>query len=148
MEEPQIQQKLEDEVIVTKDLLDLKSILLYSKNLINKKIICMVPNSRYLKILSDYWALNAINVEGSLENYAQNYKYYYLTDLDNTGNAFKILRVKSKEQFSKCSNCDCGRKKRWINPQTQVCYYKEMVQNNYTTKIKQEENGQRRKERA
>lgn len=131
-------QNLEDEIIVTTDLLDLKSILLFSRNLKDKKIICKVPYSRYLKILSDYWALNAINVEGSLENYASNYLYYYLTDLDETGNAFKILRIKTKEEFSKCTNCDCKQKKRWINPQTKVCYYKEMIQNNYTTKIKQD----------
>lgn len=132
-----MEQQLElQEPIIREDLFDLKAILLDSKTRINSRIVCKVPNSRYAAILSSYWAMYAINVDGAMENYLENTSYFKLIDLDNNGNVYKIVRMrKVTELKAKCSNCDCG-SKRWINNKTGSCYYKEMITNNYTTKIK------------
>lgn len=129
-----IQSKLGEVLMVENEMLDLKAILLHSRDNKNKLVCIKVPYSRYLKILSDYWALLSISVEGLLETYANKYKYYVLSNLDGNGNKYKILRIKTDEVRSKCNDCNCNRK-RWLNPSTGVCYYKEMINENYTTKI-------------
>lgn len=139
MDEQQIQPKSQEqpELIIVLDHNNvncLKDLLLYSLRHINEKVIVKVPLSRYLKILSDYWSMNGIYVEGALENYSK-YKFYILSDLDNNGNVFKIVQMKKEAEKGNCSNCNCT-KKRYINPTTNNCYYNEMITNNYTTKIK------------
>lgn len=135
MDQQLILTKSEDEIVIVTDTLDdLKSILLHSLQNKNQKVICKVSHSRYMKILSDYWSLNGIMVDGAKENY-ENYRFYYLTDLDNNGNAYKIVKVKTEEFKGKCSGCKC-KDKRWINPITKICYYNQMINNNYLTKIK------------
>ncbi len=132
------EQQLESvEPIISKtDLLDLKAILLDSRTRVGAKVVCKVPSSRYIKILTDYWALNSIYVEGAKENYAENTKWYILSGLDPNGNKYKIVRQRGqKEAKGKCNMCDCE-KGRLINPSSGTCYYKEMINNNYTTKIK------------
>ena len=116
---------------------NLKDILLHNKSNKDKDCIIRVYASRFRKILSDYYALNAIEVPGALENYATNYDYYILTKLtkDST-NSYKIVKIRTvEEKQGKCKECDCGKKTRYINPETSLCYYKEAIQNNYLTRI-------------
>lgn len=134
-----IQSKLGDITVVKGELQDLKAILLHSRDTKNKLVIIEVPTSRYLKILSDYWALNAINVEGLLETYAERYDFYVLKNLDKNDNKYKILRKHNiRDIKGKCNECDCSHK-RFINPNSGICYYREMHRDNYTTKIKLKE---------
>jgi hypothetical protein len=113
---------------------NLKDILLHSRNNKDVTIEMIVPPSRYAKILSDYWTRYAINVDG-LDLLYRQYDYYILTDLDSNRNAYKIIKDrKVKEEKSKCANCDC-KFQRFINPETNVCYYKEAISKNYLVKI-------------
>jgi hypothetical protein len=124
------------------NLADLKSILIHNKENKEGYFYCLVPPSRFRKILSDYWALKSIEIEGALDNYAQNYRSFVLYNLDKQSdkelgnqNSYLIVKDKSLEETKgKCSECDCN-KKRWINPKTGVCYYKEAIKENYLTKI-------------
>jgi hypothetical protein len=117
------------------EISDLKSILQHSKANKNFEGILYVYPSRYRKILSDYYSLNAIEIEGMLDNYALNTDYYILSKLDDNGNSYKVIKDKGiKEIKGKCENCDCG-KKRMLNPISGRCYYKESIETNYTTKI-------------
>lgn len=114
---------------------DLKDILLHSKKHKNTEFEVKVYPSRFRKILSDYYSLNAIEVPNALDNYAQFYNDYILSEIDETGNVYKIIKLKGDdEKRGRCEGCSCP-KKRWINPDTEECYYKEMTTNNYTTKI-------------
>ncbi len=115
-------------------LLDLKDLLLHNAEHDYGHFVVNVPKSRFRKILSDYWALKAIEIEGALDNYAENYKSYYLSNLNGKHNSYKIVKTNEEEKKGKCDNCNCDRK-RWINPRTGNCYYNEMIENNYTTKI-------------
>jgi len=138
MEQQLIQTKSGELVVVIGEEVNcLKDILLYSRSHYNEKVLVKVPRSRFLKILSDYWAINAINIEDGLEVYSK-YKSYILSNLDDNGNIFKILRLSDKlelEVKGKCDNCNCGGK-RWIDKKTGNCYYNKMINENYTTKIK------------
>lgn len=129
-----IQSKLGEITIVENELQDLKAIMLHSRDSKDKLVLIKVPHSRYLKILSDYWALRSINVEGLIDLYADKYTYYVLTGLDDNGNKYKIQRNVARDYKGKCEGCDCH-KSRYINPLTKICYYKEMISENYTTKI-------------
>lgn len=114
---------------------NLKEILQHSKANRNVDAIIYVYPSRYRKIISDYYSLNAVQVEGIIDNYAMNTDFYLLSLLDANNNTYKIVKDKViKEVKGKCNNCSCGRK-RMINPDTNICYYREAVENNYTTKI-------------
>lgn len=113
--------------------MDLKAILLHSKSHNEGHFEIVVPLSRYRKILSDFHALKSINLDTYFDFYIDNYKYYTL-NIDN--NFYKVIVDRTiKEEKGKCSQCNCT-KKRWINSKTGVCYYNEMIQNDYTTKIK------------
>lgn len=114
---------------------NLKDILIHSKANRNFHGKITVQPSRFRKILSDYYSLNAIQVEGILDNYATYYDYYTLKDLDKHGNTYRIYKDQDvREVKSRCTDCNCG-KRRFINPDTGVCYYREAIENNYTTKI-------------
>lgn len=126
---------LDKPIIITEELLDLKAILLHSKKHKNERVIVKVSTSRFLSIAKAYYAMCAINIEGKFENYAGKYSNYKLSGLDSNNNVYKVVRIKSSEIQGKCLDCNCKMKKRWINPVTSVCYYKEMINKDYTTKI-------------
>jgi hypothetical protein len=116
------------------DVMDLKGILLHNAEREGGHYYIEVPKSRFRKILSDYWALLSIEIEGALDNYAENYKSYYLSNLNGKTNSYKIIKTKEVEKKGSCEECNCS-KKRWINPRTGICYYNEMISKDYTTKI-------------
>lgn len=101
--------------------------------------IMYVYPSRFRKILSDYFTMQGVYVEGALDNYATHYDFYILSQLDENGNSYKIVKQEEKglkaEYKGKCVGCNCDRKKRMINPETNICYYREAIESNYTTKI-------------
>lgn len=114
---------------------NLKEILQHSKANKNFDAVIIVYPSRYRKILSDYYSLNAIEVEGLLDNYAMNTPFYILSQLDGNNNTYKIIKDKGiQEVKGKCPTCNCNRK-RLLNPDTGDCYYNEAINTNYTTKI-------------
>jgi hypothetical protein len=115
----------------------LKDLIQHSNHNKNFHAIVKVTGSRFRKIISDYFSLNGIGIEGLLDNYSAYYSFVILTDLDNEGrgNSYKVMKTNIKEERGKCNNCDCN-KKRWLNPETGSCYYKEMIAHNYTTKLK------------
>lgn len=115
--------------------MDLKSILIHNSEHEEGYFYIRVPPSRFRKILNDYWASKAIEVEGALDNYAQNYRSYMLYNLRGKKNNYLIIKDKQVEEVKgKCSECNCE-KRRWINPETGVCYYKEALKENYLTVI-------------
>ena len=117
---------------------NLKDILLYSLNFNNIEVTIKVPPSRFRKILSDYYTRNGITIDGMIDRYAEMYAFYKLSELDNNGNIFKIVKEReAKEYYGRCQNCTCTnvKRKRWVDSETGQCYYNEMIQNNYTTKI-------------
>lgn len=117
------------------DVMDLKGIFLHNASrVVEGHFVVVVPKSRFRKILADYWALKSISIEGALDNYAENYKSYYLSNLNGRNNTYKIVKSKEVEKKGSCEGCNCT-KKRWINPRTGVCYYNEMISKDYTTKI-------------
>lgn len=126
----------------------LKELIQHSN--INKNFhgIIIVTKSRFRKILSDYYSLHAIEVEGSLDNNVDQYRDFILTELDtidkderkhnnhvDRGNSYKVVRSNIPEKKGNCLNCTC-KKRRWLNPETGDCYYNEMIKDNYTTKLK------------
>lgn len=113
---------------------NLKDILLHSRDNKDQFIELILPPSRYMKILNDYWVKNGINVDG-LDNLYKMYDYYVLSELDNNGNSYKIIKDRNvKEEKSRCASCNCSIS-RFINPDTKICYYKEAVSTNYLVKI-------------
>jgi len=116
------------------DIMDLKGIFLHNAEREGGHYVISVPKSRFRKILADYWALKSIEIEGALDNYAENYKSYYLHNLNGKTNSYKIVKTKEIEKKGSCEGCNCT-KKRWINPRTGICYYNEMISKDYTTKI-------------
>jgi hypothetical protein len=114
---------------------NLKDILIHSKAHKNFDAYIIVAPTRFRKILSDYISRNALSVEGMLDNYSEHYDHFTFNDLDKNNNSYRIIKNSEiKEVKSKCVDCDCGRK-RYLNPNTNVCYYREAVNKNYTTKI-------------
>lgn len=118
---------------------NLKDILLHSRDTKDIFIEIKVPPSRFKKIISDYYTINGISIDGMLENYSKEYDYYTLTKLDNNNNIYRIIKDHQVDEHKmKCAHCNCGRK-RFINPITNDCYYHEMINKDYTTKIYIEE---------
>jgi hypothetical protein len=115
--------------------MDYKAILLHNAEHEDTHVIINVPFTRYKKILTDYKTERAIFVEGAIENYIEKYKSYILSELRGKNNSYKIVKTKEVEIKGKCEGCKCE-KNRWINPRTGVCYYEEMINKDYTTKIK------------
>lgn len=141
MDKLSLEKKLSNRQLL--DVYDLKSIILHS--LYNKKTIMYlnVSPSRFKKILSDYRALNALDSD-DLDEICKKYDYFTLRsrDLhDENENEYFILKDRSYNEFrGKCINCNCegqqiDKKERWINGITKLCFYKEMLNNNYTTKV-------------
>lgn len=100
----------------------------------------IVPPSRYRKIFSDYLAMTANTVENLLDT-CMKYKFFIITlpkedaKLDDF-NSYKIIKGDSKGEYQgNCENCTCGMKKRWINKEAGICYYRIAIENNYLTKI-------------
>lgn len=116
------------------DVMDLKDILLHNAEHNDAHMVITVPLSRFRKILSDYKISKGIYIEGALENYIINYKDFTLFKLNGKDNSYRVIKSGEKEERGKCVDCNCT-KDRWINPRTGKCYYQEMIENNYTTKI-------------
>jgi len=116
------------------DVMDLKEILLHNAEHEDTDVVINVPFTRFKKILSDYKTSRGIYIEGAIENYAENYKSFVLSQLNGKNNTYKIVKTKEAEVQGKCNGCNCT-KRRWINPRTGVCYYQEMITKNYTTVI-------------
>lgn len=115
---------------------NIKDILLYSLKHKNINVTIYVPPSRFRKILSDYYSMNGISIEGAIDRYSEMYSSYTLSRIDKTGNVFKIQKgLFDTEVKGKCKGCNCKRKERWINKTTGQCFYNEMITTNYTTKI-------------
>lgn len=125
-----------EEIVLELKPSNLKDILLYSLNYKNLEVSINVYPSRFRKILSDYYTYNGITIEGLIDRYSKDYDFYILSNLDKNNNTFKIIKVNEDAEFyGKCENCKCN-KKRWVDKETSQCFYKEMITNNYTTKIK------------
>lgn len=122
----------------------LKDILIQSRDNNNQEYYIKVAPSRFRKILSDIRSLNGLAVDEFFEEKVKYYDYVTITssDLkDVNNNSFLIIKDRSKlEHYGKCSQCSCKEERktkgRWVNGETGVCYYKEMIANNYTTKLK------------
>lgn len=111
--------------------------MIHSRNNENLTVTIYVQPSRFKKILSDIRSLNGLYVENFIENVCKEFNYFsfYSSDIkDNNNNHYTIIKKDYNEVFGKCSECDCNRK-RWINSKTGICFYKEDINNNYTTKI-------------
>jgi len=106
--------------------------------------VIFVQPSRFAKILSDIRILNGVYVEGFVERMVRDYNYFHFTSKDiqdkNNNDYHVVKNFEIKDTFGKCSDCDCGRK-RFINGNTGVCFYREDTTNNYTTKIPVYEEG-------
>jgi len=141
------QLRLENKLLVEGN--HLKDIILHS--LYNKNTECylMVSPSRFAKILSDYYSLNAITPLQDVNTLANMYKYYSFTSKDighESNNHYTIIKDKNLfEYVGRCSDCDCkghqireiaGEEGRWIDGKTKECYFREMIKTNYTTKVK------------
>lgn len=126
-----------DERLTVDHLRDYKAILLDSKTRKNARVVCKVPTSRYAAILKSYYTINGIYIDKEIEDYRiKNTPYFILSVEDGNSNRYKILKQDKKEEpFGKCKECNCGNK-RAINGNSGLCYYKEMINNDYLTKIK------------
>ncbi len=56
-------------------------------------------------------------------------------ELIDRGNSYKIVKTNEAEKKGQCEGCTCMRK-RWLNPRSGRCYYREAIENNYLTKMK------------
>lgn len=121
------------QVFMQEKLNNLKDILIHSKNNKDIYVEISVLGSRWRKIINDYYTRNGIFVG---ETMYDKYDYFILSNLDENNNIYKIIKlVNEKDEIkNKCIKCDCNNK-RYINPETGVCFYKEAVENNYLTKI-------------
>lgn len=117
-------------------LLDYKAILLDSKTRKNARVVCKVPTSRYAAILKSYYTINGIYIDKEIEDYRiKNTSYYIISVDDGNSNRYKILKQDKKEEvFGKCKECNCGTRR--MIGKSGLCYYKEMINNDYLTKIK------------
>src|SRR5579864_7090946 len=116
MEQQLIHPKSGEIIKILENVNCLKDILLYCKDNSNHKVIVKVTDSRYIKILADYWSLNSIFIDDGFNMYLR-YKYYFLQDSEEeiikakkskdkklifNGNVFKVLRTGKKEEKKKC----------------------------------------------
>lgn len=114
------------------DFLDLKDVLLYSKTVVNQCIVSNIPYSRYRVILSNYCALNGLD----LEDKAALTDYYTLSDLDASGNFFKFIKTCTKmEEASRTELCGCNPTRRKTIGH-EKCYYCQRIEKDYTTPLK------------
>jgi len=112
-----------------------KDILLHNSENNNFHAIIKVPPSRFVNILSYYFIESGVYIDNIANNYADNYTSFILSKLREKDNTYMIVKLDVIETKSNCTDCDCN-KKRYINPETNKCYYREAIENNYTTKIK------------
>jgi hypothetical protein len=119
------------------NLQNYKAILLDSKSRKNAKVVCKVPLSRYASILRNYYTINGVYIYKEIEDYQiKNTPYFILSVDDGNENRYKIMKnAKMEESEGHCKDCDCSNK-RMINGKTGLCYYKEMINDSYLTKIK------------
>ena len=110
----------------------------HSRTVQSKDVTIKVPPSRFKKILSDIRTLQGLSVEGFIERVCKDYNWFsfYSSDIkDKNGNHYTIIKDLSvPEVYGSCNGCNCNGK-RWINSKTGICYYREDIETNFTTKI-------------
>lgn len=112
---------------------DLKDILLHNDSITNGEFEIHVPRSRYIKILSDYYGYMGIVMDKkAVLNKVKDFRFYRFK-FEITGNSYTIVVTSDEEKTGYCKECTCD-KKRVLAPDG-ICYYKKMVNENYTTKI-------------
>jgi hypothetical protein len=111
---------------------DLKDILIHNDSNSGNFSI-EVPESRYVKILSDYYNFTGIPVEKDyiLEK-TRKYNYFVMR-FEDTKSTYKIIKNNVKETIGKCANCNCNKKR--VLDVDGICFYKKMTEHNYTKKI-------------
>jgi len=120
------------------DATHLKDLILHSRYNHNSDAVVYVQPSRFESILRGIRDLNSLYVEGFVERMCEEYDYFTFVSSDigdKNNNMYTIVKTYTvKDEIGRCKDCNCmdGRS---INGKTGVCFYKEHITNNYTTKI-------------
>lgn len=125
----------------SEEIIDLKTILLDSLTKSNEFTVLKIPLSRYRMILSQYFTLKMINVEGLIDKYTNYYDYYVISNLKelrkdkiNDGNTYKIIVDRSIEEVKgRCIKCE---KKRILNSEKECYVCISTTNGSYTQPIK------------
>jgi hypothetical protein len=111
---------------------DLKDILIHNDSNSGNFSI-EVPESRFVKILSDYYNFAGVPVEKDYILEKTKKHDYFVMRFEDTNSSYKIIKNNRKETIGKCVNCNCNKKR--VLDIDGICFYKKMTEHNYTKKI-------------
>lgn len=131
------------EIVENNTFIDYKDILLFDKTIKDTLVVARVSYSRFKIILSNYVTLNCVGM--IVDGLADKYEDYTISQINDRGNAYKIIKINSKEEEEKDSGtCGCEEKRPKVQGQDK-CYYCQRVEKDYTTSIYTEEELKKRK---